>query len=375
VAVADIIKYEGENNTLVWKHPLEDFNTLTQLIVHEAQEAIFFRNGQALDLFHPGRYTLKTQNIPILRKLLNLPTGGVSPFHCEVYFINKVMTLNVKWGTNTSAEVIDPRFNILLNVGASGGMGVQVADSRKFLTKLVGTEPNLTVNGLQGYFRENIAMRAKSYITRIMGEVSFAVVNQRLNDISLALQNQLALDMGDFGIKLVNFYVSTIHIPDEDKEKIKEALAATSARAIQGYNWMDEQMADIAKKYAANPGSVDNVAGMAAQMPMAFAFGQMLSNVARPLAENVFSPTLTAFGRKPDSGQEENDVAYGRKCINCGSDLSPASSFCSKCGTAIPQDTDKVRAKFCHACGRKLAFDDNFCSKCGTKAKRDGDHE
>ena len=84
-------------------------------------------------------------------------------------------------------------------------------------------------------------------------------------------------------------YTSTIHIPDEDKEKIKDALARVSARAIEGYNWADEQMADIAKKYAANPGSADNVAGMAAQMPMAFAFGQMLSNAARPMAEGVFS--------------------------------------------------------------------------------------
>ena len=54
----DVIKYEGDNSTFVWKHPGEDFNTLSQLIVHENQEAVFFRNGQALDMFGPGRYTL-----------------------------------------------------------------------------------------------------------------------------------------------------------------------------------------------------------------------------------------------------------------------------------------------------------------------------
>jgi hypothetical protein len=223
-----VIKFEGESGALIWKHPSDDFNTTSQLIVHESQEAIFFRNGEALDLFTAGRYTLETQNIPILRNLLNLPTGGVSPFHCEVYFINKVMTLNVKWGTNTSSEVIDPQFNILINIGASGGMGIQVADSRKFLIKLVGTEPKLTADRLQGYFRENIATRVKSYITRIMSEVSFVVVNAQLNDISVALHNQLSGDMKDFGINLVNFYVSTIHIPDDDKQRIKDALAAVS---------------------------------------------------------------------------------------------------------------------------------------------------
>ena len=35
-----------------------------QLVVHEAQEAVFYRDGRALDVFGPGRHTLTTQNIP-----------------------------------------------------------------------------------------------------------------------------------------------------------------------------------------------------------------------------------------------------------------------------------------------------------------------
>ena len=60
--IANVIKYEGDNSTFIWKHPCEDFYTSTQLIVHESQEAIFFLNGQALDLFGAGRHTLETQN-------------------------------------------------------------------------------------------------------------------------------------------------------------------------------------------------------------------------------------------------------------------------------------------------------------------------
>ena len=86
--IADIIKYEGDNSTFVWKHPCEDFNTTTQLIVHESQEAILFLNGHPLDLFRPGTHTLETQNIPLLRRVINIPTGGESAFHCEIYFIN-----------------------------------------------------------------------------------------------------------------------------------------------------------------------------------------------------------------------------------------------------------------------------------------------
>ena len=94
--LAEIIKYEGDNSTFIWKHPCEDFNTTTQLIVHESQEAIFFMNGQALDLFGAGRYTLETENIPLIKKFLNKPTGDKTPFHCEVYFINKTEQMAIR---------------------------------------------------------------------------------------------------------------------------------------------------------------------------------------------------------------------------------------------------------------------------------------
>jgi membrane protease subunit (stomatin/prohibitin family) len=74
--IADVIKYEGDNTTFIWKSPIEDFNTMTQLIVHESQEAVFYMNGQALDTFPPGRHTLETQNIPLLRGALEKPTTG-----------------------------------------------------------------------------------------------------------------------------------------------------------------------------------------------------------------------------------------------------------------------------------------------------------
>lgn len=73
VRIADVIKFENDGSTMVFRHPSEDFNTLSQLIVHESQEAVLFRDGQALDLFRAGRHTLTTQNIPLLGKLVNLP--------------------------------------------------------------------------------------------------------------------------------------------------------------------------------------------------------------------------------------------------------------------------------------------------------------
>lgn len=99
MAIQEVIKYEGDNSTLIYKHPAEDFNTLSQLIVHESQEAVFFSDGQALDSFKAGRYTLETKNIPLISKIRNLVSGGVSPFHVEVYFINLATMMDIAWGT------------------------------------------------------------------------------------------------------------------------------------------------------------------------------------------------------------------------------------------------------------------------------------
>ena len=159
--IADIIKYEGDNSTFIWKHPCEDFNTTTQLIVHESQEAILFLNGQALDLFGPGRHTLETQNIPILRRLINIPTGGESAFHCEVYFINKTEQMAIRWGTDSKVQYVEPTYKFPLSIGASGEMSLSVDDSRKLLVKLVGTERVLDRQQLTTYFRSILMAKVK----------------------------------------------------------------------------------------------------------------------------------------------------------------------------------------------------------------------
>ena len=112
----NVLKY---NNTIIWKYHAEDFNTQSKLIVHESQEAIFLANGRALDTFGPGTHTLDTKNIPLLCHLINIPTGGVSPFHCEVYFINKTVQMAVKWGTDRKVRFLDPSLGIPLEISAS----------------------------------------------------------------------------------------------------------------------------------------------------------------------------------------------------------------------------------------------------------------
>ena len=77
MALLDRIKYNPESDdAIAWKFPSENIRLGSQLIVNESQEALFFRDGKALDIFGPGRHNLKTDNLPLLHRLISLPFGG-----------------------------------------------------------------------------------------------------------------------------------------------------------------------------------------------------------------------------------------------------------------------------------------------------------
>lgn len=289
--IADVIKYEGDNSTFVWKHPREDFNTTSQLVVHESQEAIFFANGQALDLFEAGRYTLKTQNIPLIRNVINIPTGGKTPFHCEVYFINKTHQMAIKWGTDSQVQYMEPTYKFPLQIGLSGEMALSVADSRKLLTYIVGTQRLLSQKDLVQKFRALLMSKIKTYIGKTMQESPFSIfeTDSHMTEISESLHKMLTPDFKEYGINLEKFYVTNIAKPDgelayekfknihirqysdvaeaqlqqqvtvieeetEKKRKIIEAEGIAEKRKIEGYTYAQERGFDVAEKVADNEG-------------------------------------------------------------------------------------------------------------------------
>lgn len=287
--IANIIKYEGDNSTFIWKHPCEDFNSLTQLIVHESQEAIFIMDGQALDLFGPGRHSLETQNIPKIGKYLNRATKDGTPFHCEVYFINKTEQMAVKWGTDSKVQYIDPAYGFPLSIGASGEMSLRVEDSSKLMLKLVGTERCLDRQSLTGFFRAVLMTRVKTYIAQYMknNSVSIFEIDEHLAVFSESLHTRLIPDFADYGVSLERFFVTHIVKPNGDRqyERFKElhfrqyadiaeaklrqqtdiiyaqtqaqkividSQAQATKRALEGYTYMQERGFDVAERIAQN---------------------------------------------------------------------------------------------------------------------------
>ncbi|MEE8424354.1 MAG: SPFH domain-containing protein, partial [Elusimicrobiota bacterium] len=185
MAIIDRVKYDGPGDVLVWRHPPDDLTWGTQVIVNQAQEAIFFKGGQALDVLGPGTHTLKSANIPLLRGLIKAPFGGNTPFAAEIYYINKATNLDVKWGTKSPIPILDPKYNIFLPVRAFGQFGVRIGDSRKFVVQLTGTQKQFTITALQDYFRGIILTKAKDYIaeTIIRKKINLLEISAYLDDL------------------------------------------------------------------------------------------------------------------------------------------------------------------------------------------------
>ena len=384
--ISDIIKYEGDNSTFIWKHPCEDFNTTTQLIVHESQEAIFFMNGQALDLFGPGRHTLETQNIPLLRKFINIPTGGETPFHCEVYFINKTEQMAVKWGTDSKVQYIEPTYKFPLSIGASGEMALSVEDSRKLLVKLVGTERVLDRNQLTTFFRAFLMTRVKTYIAQEMkaSAINIFEIDESLEVFSKGIQARLLGDFEEYGVTLNRFFVTTIVKPDGDPqyEKFKElhfrqyadiaeaklkqqtdviyaqteaqktvieSQALAQKRATEGYTYQQERGFDVAE-YAAQNEGVGEFTNMGIGLGVMSGIGGTVGGMVGGAVNDAFAGVAV-----------QPQTVGNTFCDNCGAKLTPGAAFCDECGT--PQSTPDT----CSNCGFKFIKPGKFCPKCGSK--------
>ena len=385
--IADIIKYEGDNSTFIWKHPCEDFNTTTQLIVHESQEAIFFLNGQALDLFAPGRHTLETQNIPLLQRIINIPTGGESPFHCEVYFINKTEQMAIRWGTDSKVQYVEPTYKFPISIGASGEMALSVNDSRKLLVKLVGTERVLDRQQLTTYFRSILMTKVKTYMAQTMraNAINIFEIDESLETFSADIKERLIPDFLDYGVDLKRFYVTTIAKPDGDPqyEKFKElhfrqyadiaeaklrqqtdvihaqteaqkvvidSQAQATKRMQEGYTYQQERGFDVAQDAAKNEG-----AGQFSNMGIGLGMMAGVGGTVGGMVGNVVSDAFAGMSAV------QPQTAVNKFCDQCGAELTPGAAFCDECGAPqAPADT-------CVKCGFKFIKPGKFCPKCGTR--------
>jgi len=383
--IADIIMYEGNNSTFIWKHPVTDFNSLTQLIVHESQEALFFMNGQTLDLFGPGRYTLETQNIPLVGKLLNRATGDKTPFHCEVYFVNKVEQMSIKWGTDSKVQYMEPVYNFPIAIGVSGEMSLRVEDFRKLLLKLVGTENFLGQEKLVSFFRSFLMTKVKTYIAQSMRKNSINIfqMDENLTTFSEDIWKMLIPDFLAYGVSLERFFVTNVVKPDGERqyEKFKElhfrqyadvteaklnqqiglinaqtdaqkkviaSQAEATKRMQEGYSYQQERGFDVAERIADNE-AVAQFTNLGVGLGTMAGVGGAIGGLVGGTVNNAINAAT----------QTEVPAPAQAKRAKCGAALNPKAKFCMECGSPLSNK--------CPKCGADVPAGGKFCLECGEK--------
>ncbi len=374
MALVQIVQWDGglnSNDVFAWrwldrKNPgkSNELGNWTQLIVNEAQEAILFKDGQALDLFGPGRHTLSTDNIPVLRRLMNLPTGGESAFKAYVWFINKVNVLDIKWGTQSPILLRDPEYQVPLNVRAYGQFGIRITESRKFLLKLAGSKTQITRDDLVNYFRGLLLSRMGDMLATYIAKkkVSIFEINAYLRDMSDEAVGEIKPVLEEYGIEPVNFYFGSVNVPDDD-ESVRELKRAMTERArmnLKGYTYQQERSFDVLQTAAGNTGgegggSLMNAGvGLGTGMGLGGAIGQMASQMGNYINPNLNNNNLN---------NNMQGAAPALTCPKCGKPYAQGSAFCPSCGAALAE-----AKKFCANCGAELDASMKFCPKCGKQA-------
>ena len=231
VEAISVIKYEGSNEVLAHKHEKEDFTIGSQLIVHETQEALFFRDGKIFDQFKAGRHTLVTNNIPKVRDYMKLGTGGINVFHCEVYFINMVTQMGIRWGTDSKVRLFDPASGLHVEIGASGNFNMRVTDAAKLVLKLVGTTDGLLQSDVTGegksygtgMFKALIINKVKANLARIIKEENLNIleIDAYLDVLSSKLMVDINETLDEYGLTMPEFYVTSIVTPDNDPNFVR----------------------------------------------------------------------------------------------------------------------------------------------------------
>ena len=306
----DVIKNRSDNDTLIFRNPEEDFNHGTTLVVQPGEQAVFVNEGNIEQVFDSGTYTLTTSNYPFISRLRNALSGGISSFHCVVYFVRIASSREITWGTDTPVTVMDKAYadqftgvGIETEVGARGSYRVKVSDAGVLLTNLIGGNYDLSQQeSLRDFFRNQFLSHIVALLTQELTNWNGPLISAPANVLTYAqaIQGQLAPIVGEYGLDLLNFNISGMKIFDNEERRQAQELAtknreqyygnmaagageAARAQGQQqayqtlGTNYQQAEVLRAMNATAANPGSEGgSLMGAGMGLTMGAGLGQML---------------------------------------------------------------------------------------------------
>ncbi len=308
--LVDVIKYNGEDDDLVWKFPYDNISMGAQLIVNRSQEAIFVKGGAVCDIFGEGTHTLSAKNLPLLDKIINLPFGGNTPFVAEVWFVNKVIRRGLKFGTPSPIRVIDPRYagiEMGIPVRAHGDYSIRVTDSMLLLNEFVGTQHLFTTDQFVDKFSTMVVQELNKYIKKYSREENISPLDfpEYAPEIADYIKRGLSDKFMSYGICIEDFQFAHI-APNENDPMVKElynnrmeAVKERERRSIQGFDYHQERRYDILESAASNEGSSGNVMGAGLGLGMGVGLGSVFNNQMAQMGQQMMGGNSNPAGTPP----------------------------------------------------------------------------
>jgi excisionase family DNA binding protein len=297
--IFDVIEYPNEmTDEIVHRFPesgIGDYRIGSQVIVREAQNAVFFRDGNALDTFGPGRHTIATANIPKLIDFIGKAFNDRTPFPAEVYFVSMKEFVNRKWGTPQPIIVRNPGMGLgVALLQGFGSYSFKISDPQQFVTQVVGTQSTYRTNEIEDRLR-NVLL---SKLADILGETTSAKSVVDLigltEEIGAGVRAKGQDDFSALGLTLISFYIGNLKPSDKSAQELRDMGMLDMATYTQ------LQAADAMRDAAQNPsGGAGLTAGIGAGMGIGNLMqqatsGAMANQQSRPTtAGNVMQDVMT----------------------------------------------------------------------------------
>ncbi len=291
--IFDVIEYPNEmTEEIVHRFPETgsgDFQIGSQVIVREAQNAVFFRDGHALDKFGPGRHTIATANIPLVTQALqNIFTSGKTVFTAEVYYVSMREFANRKWGTPQPIIVRNPGMG--LGVALLQGFGTysfQVSDPQQFVTQIVGTQGAYRTNEIEERLRTMLLSKLQDVLGETGAKHSVPEMIGLTEELGAAVRAKSQDDFTAIGLTLKSFYIGNMKPSDKSAQELRDMGMLDMATYTQ------LQAADAMRDAAQNP---SGGAGLTAGIGAGMGIGNLMQQATSGTAQQGQTP---AAGAKP----------------------------------------------------------------------------
>lgn len=360
---------DNTTTTMVYKFPVPDRYEImkgSKLVVRESQAAVFVTEGQIADVFTAGTWTLDTNNIPIISKILAWKYAWETPIKSDVYYVNLKQFIGMKWGTTNPIMMRDKDFGMIRVMG-HGEYSFHVSDPAKFMRECFGTVHSFSTDKVQEYLKTIVLAE----MSDLMGECQIPALDLAANYLELGdtARNNASARFKTLGLDVDQILIRNLKLPEAVEKAMDQrtTLGVFSGKMSEYAQYESVQaMRDAAK----NPGAGGMFAsagiglGMGAQMGGQFANNMNAAMNNQGDAQKVKCSKCGADMKAdakfcPQCG-EKNLGAGNIPCPKCGAAVSANAKFCPECGASMQAACPKCNAaikpgvKFCPECGAKI---------------------